>query len=238
MALARDIPSDRRSTPARAHARRGFWSRIARAPGKPTRPRLPALALLLVVAGLAMACTPSGGGQLSIRSLTENDAFLRGGFSTGVYRYDDANHITVVLLDGPIENPSQAVTIRMLWAPRAGRTPIDATATNATIHYVIFTGTDRAQAGVYGGAGYIYPTSKRQASTLKAGVWEANLRMTDRSEGFEDRLGQAAVRGGLTARRDDVAVEATLRKLNVMIRQKLGYPRLVLAPVVSERANP
>lgn len=186
---------------------------------------LPLLALLILSTG----CTPSGGGTLSIRSLTERDTVLRGGFSTGIYRYDDLNHFTVILLDGPIENPTQAVTIRMMWAPRAGRTPIDGTATNATIHYMIFTGADKSQAGIYSGAGYIFPTSEREADKLEAGVWQANLRLTDRSPGFEDLLGQAAVKGGLTARRDDAAVEETLRKLNVLIRQKVGYPRLVEA---------
>ncbi|MCX5658845.1 MAG: hypothetical protein NTW19_03885 [Planctomycetota bacterium] len=186
-------------------------------------------AALLGLMLAAMGCTPQGGGNLSIRSLTERDTTLRGGFTTGIYRYDDRNHFTVVLLDGPIENPTQAVTIRMLWAPMAGRTPIDGTATNATIHYVIFAGAEKAEAGVYSGAGYIYPTSDREAEKLEAGVWQANLRLTDRSPGFEDLLGQAAVKGGLTARRDDAAVEEALRKLNVLIRQKLGYPRLVEA---------
>lgn len=168
------------------------------------------------------------GGALAIRSQAEVDTVLKGGFKTGLYSYDDKNNLTVVLLDGPIENPSQAVTIRLFWAPRAGRTPIDASATNATVHYIVFTGESK-QAGVYSGAGFLYPDTEVGGSRIQAGVWDANLVLSDRSELFNDLLGQAKLEGHFNARRDDAETQNLVRQLNILVRDRLGYPRLVMA---------
>ena len=184
-----------------------------------------ALLLLTLVLPLAAGCANPGGGRLSVRSLHEPVRILPGRFDTGFYRYDDRNQMTVVLFDGPPEAPRQAVTMRIFWNPRAGRTPIDRTATNATIHYVIFAGEEK-RTGVYSGAGFVFPQNVGE-ERLTAGVWEANLRLRDASPGFEDLLGQALVEGEVRARLDEFAVEESLRRLNVLTRERLGYPSLV-----------
>ncbi len=196
--------------------------------------------LSLVLLPMLVGCSGQGmfdggprlwgsGGALTIRSQDPAGAKLSGGFERGLYSFDDKNNLTVVLFDGPEENPRQAVTIRLLWTPRAGRTPIDPNATNATIHYVIFTGQDGAEVGVYQGAGYLFPRNKPGSGRLDAGLWDANLRLADRSDRFNDLLGQASIKGGFQAKRDELALNRTVRQLNVMIGQRLGYPRLVCA---------
>jgi len=186
-----------------------------------------AIILTLLLSLASAGCAGDGGGSLAIRSQDDTGGQLQGGFGTGIYSLDDKNNLTAVLFDGPQENPTQAVVIRMFWKPRAGRTPIDSNATNATIHYIIFTGEGNRVTGIYSGAGYVYPNSKTGEDPLAAGVWQASLRLADKSETFQDRLGQAMVKGKFTARRDATAVQQAIRQINVLVRERLGYPRLV-----------
>ena len=169
------------------------------------------------------------GGRLHIESQAEPGTNLRGGFETGLYRFEGPNEVTVLLFDGPPDAPTQAVAIRMLWRPQAGRTPIDPNATNATVHYIIMTGADAGQVGVYSGAGYLFTHTRPGNKTLSAGIWQANLRLSDQSEGFADLLGQAILQGSFTARRDDVSTTRALRRLHQLVQQNLGYPRMVRA---------
>ena len=187
------------------------------------------LATCLWLAGCSGAGPSDSAGQLSIRSRSDLRTALKSGFGAGIYSYDDRNNVTVVLFDGPQENPAQAVTIRLFWKPRAGRTPIDATATNATIHYIIFTGTETKLAGVYSGAGFVYPKNTPGDATFTASVWDANLLLGDSTWGFQDLLGQAQLKGGFTAQRNDAKVQESIRRLNILVRERLGYPRFVQA---------
>ncbi|MCG8511126.1 MAG: hypothetical protein MI741_18055, partial [Rhodospirillales bacterium] len=160
----------------------------------------------------------------------------------------DDNSVTVVLLDGPANNPRQAITLRMFWRPRAGLTPLDAEATNATMHYIVFpleaeAGNDtpmnatRAPIGIYTGAGFLYPKRSPGAEDLLANVWDASLRLTDAGEGFVDLLGPATITGDLRATRDDAGVQDAIRQLNQLVADRLGYPRLVMEMPDSELAQ-
>jgi hypothetical protein len=167
-------------------------------------------------------------GDLTVRSVAEDGATLEGGFSQGLYSVGpDGNMATFVLIDGPIDNPRQAVTARMFWKPRAGRTPIDATATNSTIHYLIFTGESSEHLGIYSGAGFLYPHARPGGATLEAGMWQANLRLSDHTQAFDDLLGQAVLEGKFRVQRNDLETDRIVRRLNTLVRRKLGYPRLV-----------
>lgn len=185
------------------------------------------IACALIAMILAVGCGTHHGASLALRSQSRPSTALIGGFTSSYYSMDDKNHLTILLVDGSIEEPVQAVTIRMFWKPRAGRTPIDPTATNATIHYTIFTGDNRSEVGIYSGAGFVYPVGKVGNPAFSADVWQATLRLTDRSTGFEDLLGGAVLDGHLTARRDDAAVSLALRRLRVLVTQCVGYPRWV-----------
>ncbi len=169
----------------------------------------------------------STGGELAIRSQTVDGPRMKSGFSEGFFTVADKNTLTAVMYEGPADAPTQAVTIRMFWQPKAGRTPIDDTATNATIHYIIFTGDNREEIGIYSGAGFVYPNSGLEGDKLVAGVWQSSLRLADKSKGFHDHLGQATLEGRFTAKRDDAAIEPTLHALYVQIRERLGRSRLV-----------
>ncbi len=211
-------------------------------PGRGERGSLPRISFfslfITLTALLLTGCVDHGGANFAIHSVIQPNTSLRANFTQGIYRFDDKNTMTILLLDGPIENPTQAVTIRLMWAPHAGKTPSGRTATNATIHYVIFAGSAHQEVGLYSGAGFVYPESKPGADTLKAGMWEASLRLTDKTPGFDDRLGQALGNGGLHARRDDGGVDENIRRLDVLVRQKLGYPRMVEGGNENPKSDP
>lgn len=187
-----------------------------------------ALAISVSMTMLAGCQTGRGGeGALAVRSQADQGKVLAGGFDTVVYKTEgDLDTATLLLLEGPIENPTQAVTVRMFWKPKAGRTPISRQATNATVHYVIFAGEE---VGIYSGAGFVFPSGKPGKGTLKFSVWDANLVLSDRTNRFSDRLGPALVRGSVVAKLDEAKASALLNDLNRLIRQRLGSPRLVQA---------
>lgn len=189
------------------------------------------LVMVLAAAGLLTmsGCSAGKAGSMSITSQSSGGSSLKGEFTTGLYRFDNKNQITMLLLDGPEESPNQAVTVRMFWSPRPGRTPIDKNATNATIHYIIFPDEAHAQVGVYSGAGYMFPKGTPGAQELTLAIWQSTLRLTDSTDGFKDLLGPANLKGKITLKQDDAEVERIIRVLNANIRKTLGFPRMVEA---------
>jgi hypothetical protein len=169
-----------------------------------------------------MGCEQSG--ELSVFSTLNPNTVLTGQFDTALYSYSDNNTVDVVLVEGPLESPTQAVHVRMMWAPRPGRTPIDHRATNSTIRYIVFTGE---QTGIYAGAGYLFPQVKPGGDLFKASMRNSALRLKDATEGFEDLLGLATAEGGFVAHRDDAGALALLRDVQLKLSDRLGYPRFV-----------
>ena len=156
---------------------------------------------------------------------------LAGDFDAAYYSYQDENSVTFVLLDGPEANPDQAAVLRLFWRPRAGRTPLESTATNVTIQYLVFAdrggNPDDAEVGVYAGAGFLMPGQKPGPAKLSAEVWDANLQLDTRSDQFRDLLGLATLTGSFTATRDEAKVNDLLNTLTRQVSARLGFPRLV-----------
>lgn len=180
--------------------------------------------------GCSLPRLTSDQSSLTARSHGDDEVQLRGQFDHAVYSYGDRDSLTVVLIDGPLDQPRQAVTVRMFWLPRAGSTPLTATATNASIQYVVFppaSGDSGGNIGVYSGAGFLYPSNRPGSEHFRGKIWQANLRLSDRGATFSDRLGPSVLTGTINARRDDQAVVDLLQRLNKLVAERLGYPRLV-----------
>lgn len=155
------------------------------------------------------------------------------------YRYEDNNTVTVLLCEGPVESPRRVMSLRMFWKARAGATPIDRTATNALVRLLDFRDAEESgiaretpssevgNVGVYAGAGFMRLHDDPALGRVEGTLWDADLRLTDRSETYADQLGRAVVAGTFTAERNDAAVTTMLRRLNQRVQQGLGYPRLV-----------
>lgn len=193
------------------------------------------LAGLLMLLPLMTGCGTSlwsSQSALAVVSQDDSSLRLRGDFTSAYYAYDAPDAVTIVLIEGPEDNPTQAATVRMMWRPRAGKTPITGDATNATIQYIVFANRRTAEGffrevGVYSGAGFLYLDSEPGDSRLNASLWQADLVLADRSDRFKDLLGQSSLRGSFTAERNGDKVNQLIQGLNLSVSERLGYPRLV-----------
>lgn len=194
--------------------------------------------LLLLAAFVVMSLGCGGGSgardtDLTIQSRANPEDIAAGGFDRGVYSYDGPSSITVLLTDGPVDAPNRALIIRMFWKPKAAATPLDETATNATVQYIVFgpeTGPDEKRSvGIYSGGGFLYPKNKIDSIFLDANLWQATLTLADSSEGFEDTLGASILRGRFMAERDDEGIVNAVRLVNIAVSESLGVPRFVRA---------
>lgn len=196
--------------------------------------KLVALALFTLA---ALGCGGSTGARdadLHIQSRANPQDIAVGGFDHGTYSLDGRSAMTVLLTDGPVENPNRALIVRMFWRPKAAATPLDETATNATVQYIVFHragGTDNAGGlvGIYSGGGFVYPENDMGSPKLQANLWQATLTLADNSEGFEDTLGASILRGRFTAQRDDEGIIDAVRRINIAVSEALGVPRFVMA---------
>ncbi|MEX1016808.1 MAG: hypothetical protein WDZ31_08675 [Phycisphaeraceae bacterium] len=186
------------------------------------------LGLLTLVTGMA-GCNMSpdaAGGQVSLQSLADADQALATEFDHGLYRREDENSLTAILFAGPPEQPRRALTLRLFWMPRAGATSLDASATNATFHYVVFDGEGDAVA-VYSGAGFVSPRSRIGKDPLELFILDTTVHLVDASEGYADPIGPGRLTGDLLVARNHDGVEQALDQLNRLVRERLGHPRLV-----------
>lgn len=185
----------------------------------------------------ALGCGGSTGARdadLHIQSRANPQDIAVGGFDHGIYSLDGRSAMTVLLTDGPVENPNRVLIVRMFWRPKAAATPLDETATNATVQYIVFNrdagqeGSSRT-VGIYSGGGFLYPENDPGSPRLQANLWQATLTLADNSEGFEDTLGPSILRGRFTAQRDDERIIDAVRRVNIAVSEVLGVPRFVMA---------
>ncbi|MEX2670786.1 MAG: hypothetical protein WD294_01610 [Phycisphaeraceae bacterium] len=181
------------------------------------------LALLMLSMAVLGGCSVHGG-EMTVGSVLDPDVALRGDFDHGIYSYQDENTLRVVLIEGEMDSPRQVVHLQMHWVPRAGRTPTDRTSTNATVRYVIFS--DGA-AGVYSGAGFLFPQNTPGGASFRGQLRNTSVRLIDGSEDFVDRLGLAEVSGSFNVRRDDAATLRMTRLIERRLSDRLGYPAVV-----------
>jgi hypothetical protein len=185
------------------------------------------------------------GGPMAELSVVGRDQFDAGdrqskpqriAFDQAIYRYEDHNTVTVLLLAGPAEDRRQVVAFRMFWRPSALSTPVDDTGTNVVVRMMRFPESTDAAAGpvgIYAGAGFLRVRSDPTTGTFEGVLEDADLRLIDASPEFIDTLGRSTLAGTFTAERDDTAVGTALRDLNLTLTDRLGYPRLV-----SEKRQP
>ncbi len=188
----------------------------------------------VVVFGCAAGSDPNDG-NLTIQRRADPDDISAGGFDRGIYSFDGPSVLTVLLTEGPADHPNRALIVRMFWKPKAASTPLDETATNATVQYIVFSDGDDAgvsntpqrQVGIYSGGGFLFPETEPGGAVLTANLWQATLSLADKSEGFEDVLGPSILRGRFNAQRDDEGMIDAVRRVNIAVSEALGVPRFV-----------
>ncbi|GAB4193236.1 MAG: hypothetical protein Kow00105_07340 [Phycisphaeraceae bacterium] len=194
-----------------------------------TLKQIPSFLMLLMAlwtSGCSWQVAGASKGDLKILSRTNPESIKIGGFDHALYAPHGKSALTVVLTDGPVDHPDRALIVRMFWRPKAAATPLDETATNATVQYIVF---DRVKntVGIYSGGGFLYPETDLIQPTLQANLWQATLNLSEKSEGFEDTFGPSLMTGRFTAARNDEYLPEAVRQVNIAVSEVLGVPRFV-----------
>ncbi len=189
--------------------------------------RIAALVGFFGAAGIPGGCHVAGGSSPTFRAVSQTgDAVFEPVIRTAVYKKLDANTASIILSDMPeadLESrlaggapgmPGAVLHLQMFVQPYAGRTPVASSACNTSITLVIFSGESM---GVYGGGGFMFPSSAVGDATFSARMSGATMRLLSAGDGFADRLGLAEAGGRVNARRDDELADAINSRLTMLL---------------------
>jgi hypothetical protein len=188
------------------------------------------LAAILSVAG-GCGALPGASGRIESRSLMRDPVVLESDYDVGYYRLEDDGVAAFILSDVPLEalldgsvRNGQVLHVELLWTPRAGHTPMNAAATNATIrHLVIADG----EVGVYVGAGFARTDRAPGAGKLSVTLADGTLRLGESTERFHDPLSPARMTGTFDAALDLPEARRYERAVSQYVTNVLGVPRMV-----------
>jgi len=193
--------------------------------------------VLLVIASILVVATTSGcagggrRGALRTQSIGEEPVFLSSDLPTVVYAYDPDRGTSFMLTDVPVEDllagtaeDGQVIHIELLWEPRAGNTPIAASATNVMIHHVVLAG---GEVGFYGGAGFAIPRGSPGDRRIKVSLYDATVRLLESTEGFIDPLSPARVTGSFSAVHDPLLARKIQRAASQLVTNAMGRSMVV-----------
>ncbi len=183
-------------------------------------PRFLACALAMAPALALPGCVAPN--RVTLES-TDRGSELVARFPVVVYASQDAGAeilLTDLSLDelDPATDPGalsgSIVRISMVVRPKPGATPIDPTAANATVQYLILS---RGAIGLYSGGAFVNPSEPWGSDTLGARIRGATLRLTAGNPRFEDRLGPTRMRAHFTAVPDEALVARAADKLEQIV---------------------
>jgi len=86
--------------------------------------------------------------------------------------------------------------VQLLWIPEAGRTPVDATATNAVVRVVVVSG---GEVGLYGGAAFARPKGAPGEERMRLVLAGGSLTLLEKTSGFHDLLSPVGFSGTFEA---------------------------------------
>ena len=175
---------------------------------------------LFLCIAVVVLCGCSAGGTVRVASV-EAGASLEPQVTLVAFRPLGRGQIDLYMTDLTREQLDPAVAleelsgslvhVRMFIRPRAGKTPIDSTATNATIRHVVLSG---GAIGVYGGGGFLFPRSSRTSDPFTGRMRGATLVLTDRTANFVDPLGPSTMSLSVRAPRDDALAALIAARLD------------------------
>ena len=150
-----------------------------------------------------------------------------------VYAYEDRNTADIVFSSWTVAElrafaetgalrPGSMLHVHYFLTPAAGRTPIDFTAQNATIRYLVLPSDRGEVAGLYSGGGFVLPSGAPGEMRFYGSMREATIRPIAVSDGFRDVLGPAEVSASIVARRDEATTGALLRWMREMERTRIA----------------
>ena len=194
----------------------------------------PVVAWMALAAGCGVFGGRGGGtGQLRAESFGGERVILGSTYITVVYEHDPKADTSFFLSDVPMEDllagtvtQGQIMHVELLWEPKAGATPVDASATNAAIHHVIISD---GEIGVYGGAGFAMPHGDPGDDRMRMTLRDATVRLLESTDGFRDLLTPGKIMGDFTARLDPASARKIHRATSQLVTNAVGRSTLVHA---------
>ncbi len=183
------------------------------------------MSLLLLWAGAGCA-GPVRHGSLRAQSLGDDPVALEGEYITAFYADGNSVETSFVLSDVGLDQllsgqfgRGQVVRIDLLWLPKPGATPMDSSATNASIQYVIVAD---GELGVYAGAGFALPQGDASGRSLTVRLRDGSLDLLESTDGFVDLLSPATLTGSFTATHNDQRARQLSAALRRLVNDALG----------------
>ena len=168
--------------------------------------------------GLALAgCVSSN--RVTLRSTVE-EVQLQARFPTAAFAPVGRAGVDIVLTDLSLDEldpttdieslTGRIVRIAVVVRPLPGATPIDPTAANATVQYLILSG---GAVGLYSGGAFVNPNQPFGTKDLQVKIRGGTVRMTARNPRFVDPLGPTELDARFAAVPDEALVARTAAKL-------------------------
>ncbi len=142
----------------------------------------------------------------------ENGSVLVPRVVSSGYTATDRSTADLYLSDIPLGDLNRAesfddlvgtiVRIRMFVAPKPGKTPIEPTASTATIQAAVLS---RGEIGLYGGGAFMLPSGKPGDRTFGGSVRGGSVRLLSSTPGFADLLGASRFTAGISIPHDEAA---------------------------------
>lgn len=107
------------------------------------------------------------------------------------------------------------VHVHLFTLPKAGKTPIDDTASTATIRTMIVS---QGHIGVYGGGGFMMPSGKPGGKSMGGSIRAASVRLTGTTPGFDDKMGAAEFSATISAPLDEPRARALASRFEELLR--------------------
>lgn len=185
-----------------------------------------AVAAILIISGCNSA-KPVG--SMRAQSLNADPVAIDAQYSTAFYAHGGSVESSFILSDVPLEkllkskvNNGHILHVQMLWVPKPGSTPMDSSATNVSIRYIIISD---GELGLYTGAGFAIPQSDIGSDLVTIDLRNAYLTLTDSTSGFVDLLSPASLTGDFTATLNDQRTRQIRSALRRIINSALPRSR-------------
>jgi hypothetical protein len=169
-------------------------------------------------------------GRVEMISRAENPVRVDLRFDNGSYSVEPSDtsfyisNLTLEeLIDGPVIN-AQILHAQLLWSPKPGATPVDPTATNLTLRLAIFVD---GQLGVYGGAGFAWPSGSIGDGPVELEIVGSTLTLLHSTDGFRDLLSPVLLIGQISAPFDPVRTLRTRQAASQLVTNRLGRTQWV-----------
>jgi hypothetical protein len=201
---------------------------------------IPLAILTLLAAALPGCLWFRAASPLELRSLDQSPVVLRLDLPHGGYVVHPSE-TSIVLSDHPLESlreapprTGQILHAQVLWVPKPGTTPVAATATNVTLRWVVFS---EGEVGVYGGAGFCWPSGRSGRDPIRIAIDGSTLSLIAATAGFVDLVSPAAITGTISAPFEPSEALQLRQIASQFVTDALGRTFWVAAPAEATRPH-